>query len=169
MNIRNRAPDARAQNPLDLVHTDLTGPINVIAKDGFRYAISFTDDYSGYICVYLLRSKADMVQATKQFLADCAPFGSVKCMRSDNGGEFISDEFQALMRDRGIRHATSSPYSPHQIGTAERHWRTIFEMGRCLLIDSNLPKTMWAYAAKVAAFIRSRCYNNSIRQLHIRL
>ena len=162
VNTRNRGPDAKAQHPLDLVHTDLAGPINVTAKDGFKYAISFTDDYSGCIFIYLLRNKSDTVQATKQFLADCAPYGSIKCLRSDNGGEFTSDEFQALMRDKGIRHDTSSPYSPHQNGTAERHWRTIFEMGRCLLIDSGLPKTMWAYAVKIAAFIRNRCYNNRI-------
>ena len=37
-------------------------------------------------------------------------------------------------------------------------------MGRCLLIDSGLPKTMWAYAVKIAAFIRNRCFNNRIGQ-----
>ncbi|PIK60597.1 hypothetical protein BSL78_02441 [Apostichopus japonicus] len=64
----------------------------------------------------------------------------------------------------GIRHETSSPYSPHQNGTAERQWRTLFEMGRCLLIDKGLPKFLWTYAVQTAAHIRNRCFNNRIKQ-----
>ena len=67
--------------------------------------------------------------ATERFLADSASCGKVKCIRSDNGGEFTSVNFEALLRRNRIRHDTSAPYSPHQNGTAERHWRTLFEMG----------------------------------------
>jgi hypothetical protein len=44
---RNREPDQRAKAPLDFVHCDLAGPIEPVAKDGFRYALSFVDDYTG--------------------------------------------------------------------------------------------------------------------------
>lgn len=50
VNTRNRKPDAKAVTPLELLHTDLAGP-----KDGFRYAVTFTDDYSGAIFVYFIR------------------------------------------------------------------------------------------------------------------
>jgi len=76
----------------------------------------------------------------ERFLADSAPYGNVKCMRSDNGGEFTSMNFEALLRTNRIRHDTSVPYSPHQNGTSERHLRTLFEMGRCLLIQASLAK-----------------------------
>ena len=75
----------------------------------------------------------------------------VKCLRSDNGGEYISHSFETLMRERGIKHEFSSPNSPHQ-NVAERHWRTLFEMGRCLLIGSGLPKFLWIYAIRIADF-----------------
>ena len=163
-NTRNRTPDARATKPLELIHTDLAGPMNVPAKDQFKYAISFTDDYSGAIFIYFLRNKSDTIQATEKFLADSAPYGNVKCIRSDNGGEYTSSDFESLLRRKQIRHDTSAPHSPHQNGTAERNWRTLFEMARCLLFESGLPKYMWTYAVKMAAYIRNRCYNNRTQQ-----
>ena len=161
---RNRKPDARATASLELVHTDLAGPVDPASKEGFKYCLAFPDDFSGAVFVYFLRNKSDTVDATERFLADSAPYGKVKCMRSDNGGEFTSVNFEALLRKNRIRHDTSAPYSPHQNGTAERHWRTLFEMGRCLLIQASLAKVFWPYAVMAAAYTRNRCYNNRLKQ-----
>ena len=161
---RNRTPDARASAPLELVHTDLAGPISPVARDGFRYAISFIDDYSGVIFLYFLKQKSDTVAATERFLADAAPYGEVKRLRSDNGTEYTSKEFQSLCVRNRIKHEQSAPYSPHQNGTAERGWRTLFEMARCLLLDAKLPKELWTYAVMTAAYIRNRCYNSRTKQ-----
>ncbi|KAL6461003.1 hypothetical protein MHYP_G00309690 [Metynnis hypsauchen] len=155
---RNRQSDVRAKEPLELVHTDLGCPIAPESFEGYKYAITFTDDFSGAIYVYFLRNKNKAVEATKQFLADTAPYGKVKRLRSDNGTEFVSEEYQSLLRDNAIKHERSAPYSPHQNGTAERNWRTVFEMVRCMLIESGLPKELWPYAARTAAVIRNRCY-----------
>jgi hypothetical protein len=84
---RNRERDSKAKKPLELVHIDLAGPMRTPSIDGHKYTQSFTDDYSGTILVYFLRSKSDAVQATERFLADIAPYGEVKCIRSDNGTE----------------------------------------------------------------------------------
>ena len=107
---RNREPDRKAEKPLELVHTDLTGPMSTLSIEGHGYAQSFTDDYSGTVMVYFLKSKSDTVQATERFLADIAPYGEVKCIRSDNGTEFTSRDFQALLTKNRIRHETSAPY-----------------------------------------------------------
>lgn len=93
-----------------------------------------------------------------------APYDKIKCMRSDNGTEYPCREYQALMCKKGIRHETFSPYSPHQNGTAERNWRTLFEMARCMLIESELPKMLWTYAIQTAAVVRNRCFNNLTKQ-----
>ena len=47
---RNRNQDARATAPLELVHTDLAGPIDPVSREGLRYSIAFTDDY--YLCIF---------------------------------------------------------------------------------------------------------------------
>ena len=85
---RNRSPDEKATAKLQLVHYDIEGPVDPIARDGFKYVLSFIDDYSGIIMPYLLKAKSDTVAATEKFLADCAPFGRVLRLRSDNGTEF---------------------------------------------------------------------------------
>ena len=60
---RNRKPDVRAKSALELVHTDLAGPIDPESKEGYRYVVSFTDDYSGAVFVYCLKHKSDTVEA----------------------------------------------------------------------------------------------------------
>lgn len=161
---RNRDPDARAKTPLALVRTDLVGPIHPVSREGHRYALSFTDDYSTAIFVYFLKKKGDIVRATEKFLADLAPYGKVKCFRSDNGAEYTGKGFQALLIKHGITHETSAPYSPHQNVAAERNWRTLFDMARRMLIESNLPKQLWTYAVKTAAVVRNRCFNKRTKQ-----
>lgn len=120
----------------------------------------FTDDYLGSVFTYFLKA----VKATEKFIADVAPYGKIKCIRSDNGTEFTSHEFQLLQGKNAITHETSAPYSPHQNGTAERTWRTVFEMARCMLIESKLPKWLWTYAVQTAAIIHNRCYNRRVGQ-----
>ena len=161
---RNREPDQRASAPLEFVHCDLAGPIKPVAKDGFKYALSFVDDFSGTNMIYFLRQKSDTLEATEKFLADAAPYGKVKRLRSDNGGEFISQGFKTLLRKHAIRHETSAPYSPHQNGTVERAWRSIFSMARCLLLEANLPKFLWTYAVMTAVYIRNRCFNSRLEK-----
>ena len=157
---RSRKPDKRAENVLDLVHCDLAGPIEPMTKEGYRYVLLFVDDYSGMQMAYFLKHKHHALEATEKYLADISVFGRVKCIRSDNGGEFVNKEFEALLIRNKIKHERSAPYSPHQNGTVERGWRSIFDMARCLLVQSKLPKSMWVYAVLASVHIRNRCYNH---------
>ena len=166
---RNRKPDARAKRPLELVHTDLAGPIHTESREGYKYVVSFTDDFSSAVFVYALKSKSDTLQATERFLADTAPYGKIQRIRSDNGTEFTGKHYKTLLVKNGIRHETSAPYSPHQNGTAERNWRTLFDMARCMLIESGLPKGLWPYAVQTAAITRNRCFNNRTKQTPVQM
>ena len=157
---RSRKPDKRATAPLDFVHLDLEGPIDPPSEEGYRYVLGCTDDFTGLIIPYFMRNKSDTPQAFEKFLADVRPHGEVKCVRSDEGGEFTSQTFETLLTKNHIKHEFSAPYSAHQNGTAERSWRTIFEMARCLIIEAKLPKTLWPYAVMTSAHIRNRCFNN---------
>ena len=51
---------------------------------------------------------------------------------------------------------------PHQNGKAERTWRSLFEMSRCILFQASLPKPLWTYAVLASAYIRNRCFNKNI-------
>ena len=93
----SKVPDVRAKVSMELVHSDLAGPIDPVARDGFSYAITFTDDYSGAIFVYFLKVKSDASKALVQFLADASPYGKISRLRSDNGGEFTSGHFKEIL------------------------------------------------------------------------
>lgn len=76
------------------------------------------------------------------------------------------EKISRLIKHR-IRQETSAPYTPHQDGTAERNWRTLFDMARCMLIESGLPKQLWTYAVQTAAVVRNRCFNKRTKQTAI--
>ena len=57
-----------------------------------------------------------------------------------------------------IKHEMSAPHTPSQKGTAERWWRTGFDMVRCVLLASGFPKSLWTYALRNSDYARNRCY-----------
>ena len=160
----SRKPDKRSNHPLEFVHTDLSGAVDPVSFDGHRYVIAFTDDYSGSVFTYFLKYKSDATKALEKFLADSAPYGTVKRMRCDNGGEFVGKEFKNVLIKNKIKQEPSCPDSPHQNGTAERWWRTCFGMSRCLLLESSLPKHMWTYAVMYSTHVRNRCFQQRTGQ-----
>ena len=86
------------------------------------------------------------------------PIGNVQEIHSDNGGEYTGTEFQNVLLDNKIKFTSTAPYSPYQNGKAERNWRSLLEMSRCLLSDANLSKNLWTYAVPHAQYLRNRSY-----------
>ena len=64
------AKGRRAQELLELVHTDVCGPMSTQAKGGYEYFITFTDDYLRYGFVYLMRWKSEAFEKFKEFRAE---------------------------------------------------------------------------------------------------
>ena len=65
----------------------------------------------------------------------------LKCLRTDNGGEYTSNEFENYYSKYGIRHEKTVPGTPQHNGVAERINRTIVEKVRCMLRMAKLPKS----------------------------
>jgi hypothetical protein len=57
----------RASDLLGLVHTDVCGPMSSVARGGFQYFITFTNDFSRYGCIYLMRHKSESFKKFKEF------------------------------------------------------------------------------------------------------
>ncbi|CAN0325845.1 unnamed protein product, partial [Discosporangium mesarthrocarpum] len=68
-------------------------------------------------------------------------------LRTDNGGEFTSHIFKDVCSRHTIQHQFTAPYSPYQIGVAERKRRTLMTMTRCFLSVPGLPKVRWPVLA----------------------
>lgn len=88
----------RAEHPLQLVHTDLCGPIAPHTLAGNKYFFLLVDDYSRMMWVYMLKSKDQALGAFKKFkaLAKNETEKKLKILVTDHGGEFTSWEFEAL-------------------------------------------------------------------------
>lgn len=80
-----------------------------------------------------------------------------KTIRTDNGTEYTSHKFENYLRNHGIQHELTVPYTPQQNGIAERMNRTIIEAARCM------PKSFWAEAVTTAAYIRNRCSTRALK------
>ena len=80
----------------------------------------------------------------------------LKCLRSDNGGEYTSKEFDSYCKRQGIRHEKTVPRTPQHNGVAERMNRTIMERVRSMISMAKLPKPFWGEAVRAACYLINR-------------
>ncbi|KAG8496949.1 hypothetical protein CXB51_008176 [Gossypium anomalum] len=94
----------RASDLLGLIHSDVYRPINTQARGGFHYFITFTDDFSRYGYVYLMHHKSEALEKFKEFKNEVQnQLGkTIKTLRSDRGGEYLSLEFDDFLKEYGI-------------------------------------------------------------------
>lgn len=146
-----------AEDKLDLVHTDLCGPLPQ-SLGGKRYLLTFLDDHTRKIFIYFLAKKDEVCKYTKEFITlvenQCSK--TLKILRSDNGTEYVNKDMTDFLKRKGIVHQLTVPYTPQQNGAAERLNRTLIEKVRCLLFNSNLDQKMWAEAAYTAVYLINR-------------
>ena len=85
----SRLASHHASGPLQLVHSDVHGPLPVQSRNGYKYWITFIDDYSRHWSVMALRKKSDAFAAFKQFkaYAENQMDLKIKATRDDKGGE----------------------------------------------------------------------------------
>jgi hypothetical protein len=118
--------------PLEIVHSDVCGPMRTTSLGGARYFVTYIDNFSRKVCVYLLKSKGECLKKFKEFkaLVKTQSDHKIKVFRSDNGGEYISKGFQGFLKAHGIEMQTSTPYRPQQNGVAKLANRTLVKMAR---------------------------------------
>ncbi|KAL2226309.1 UNVERIFIED_CONTAM: Retrovirus-related Pol polyprotein from transposon TNT 1-94 [Sesamum indicum] len=134
----------------ELVHIDLWGPALVSSLGGSTYYMTFIDDST--------RKKSDAFDTFRRWraLVENETGLQVKCLRSDNDGEYSNEGIKNYCTDHGIRMQKTIPGTPQQNGIAERMNRTLNERARCMRLKSGLPKMFWADAVNTAAFLINR-------------
>ena len=65
-----KAKGYRAKEVLELVHSDLCGPLSTSARGGYEYFVTFIDDYSRYGYIYLMHHKSETFEKFKEFKAE---------------------------------------------------------------------------------------------------
>ncbi|TYK02840.1 gag/pol protein [Cucumis melo var. makuwa] len=156
----------RAKEPLELIHSDLCGPMNVKARGGFEYFISFIDDYSRYGYLYLMEHKSEALEKFKEYKTEVENLLSkkIKILRSDRGGEYMDLRFQDYMIEHGIQSQLSAPGTPQQNGVSERRNRTLLDMVRSMMSYAQLPSSFWGYAVETAVHILNNVPSKSVSE-----
>ena len=106
----------RATSPFEVIHSDVWGPCLVLSKSGFRYFVTFIDDYSRVTWLYLMRNRSELLSIFSAFCAEIkTQFNvSVRILRSDNAKEYFSKPFNSYMSQNGILHQSSCVDTPPQ-------------------------------------------------------
>ena len=180
----HRAPFARSSNTsssrsLQLVYTDVVGPLDPPSKGGSRYFITLIDDYSKWTVMFTMRKKSKSLKYFEKYhkyaethvcqnlnkvhicsysTASSLPHGlhdvfKLQTLRSDNGGEYLSNVFLSYLNELEIRNQLTSPHSPQQSRVSERMNRTLLNQTRSMLLCGNIDKSFWAKALSTAFHI----------------
>jgi hypothetical protein len=115
-NIKKAFPssDNRARGILDLVHSDVCGPMSSPSLGGCLYYVIFIDNYSRKYWIYFLKAKSDTFDKFKEYKAfiEKQTRKHIKILRTDNGGEFESLQFENFCKSAGIKRQLIVPYNP---------------------------------------------------------
>jgi hypothetical protein len=132
----------------DEVHTDVWGPSPTFSLGGRRYYVTFTDDYSRFTRLDILRTKDEAFTAYKMFSswAKTQHGATIKRLRSNRGGEFTSNEFTNYLKQQGTERRLTTHDTPQHNGVAESLNRRLLERVRAILHQADLPKNLWAEA-----------------------
>ncbi|GJZ17889.1 retrotransposon protein, putative, ty1-copia subclass [Tanacetum coccineum] len=145
----------RATDLLRIIHADVCGPLRHVSRQGASYFITFTDDYSRYGYVYLLKHKHEVFETFKVFKNEVEnQLGkTIKAIRSDRGGGYISQVFKDYLKANEIVQHLTPPYTPEHNKVSERRNRTLLDMVRSMMNLTTLPLSFWDYALQSATRI----------------
>lgn len=156
---------SKSSKVLQLIHSDLCGPMSTHSWGGALYLLTFTDDFSRKTFGYLLKSKSEVFTKFVEFkhLVENQTGEKIKVLRSDNGREYVNKDMSTFLKENGIIHQTTVPYTPQQNGVSERANRTIIEKARSMLKDSNLPLAYWGEAVNTAIYLKNRLPTQALK------
>ena len=140
----------RASELLQIIHTDVCGPMSVDARGGYHYFLTFTDDLSRYGYIYLMKHKSETFKKFKEFQSEVENHRNkkIKFLQSDRGGEYLSYEFGLHLKQCRIVSQLKPLGTPQHNGASERFHRTLLDMVRSMMSLTDLPLSFWGYALR---------------------
>ena len=108
--------DNRSEGVLDLIHSDLCGPMSSASLTTFQYYVTFIDDYSRKTWIYFLRSKKskEVLKRFQEFkaLVENQTGRRIRVLKSDNGGEYTSNKFDEFYKQEEIKRRLIVSFTP---------------------------------------------------------
>ena len=118
------------------------------------YYLIFVDDFSRKCWILFMQKKDQTFSKFCEFklLVDKYTGKNVKALRSENGGDYISNEFKNFCAKEVIQREFIAPHKSYQNGVAERKNKTIVGATRAMLHDQVLPLHLWVEASNTMVF-----------------
>jgi transposase InsO family protein len=106
--------DNRSKGILDIIHSYVCRQMTIPSLGNFLYYVIFIDDYSRNTWIYFLKAKDEFFNKFQEFkaLVENLSRRNIKFLRSDNGGEYASNEFKYFCREAWIKRELTTPYNP---------------------------------------------------------
>ncbi|XP_074303638.1 uncharacterized protein LOC141638108 [Silene latifolia] len=133
-----------------------------VSLNGIVYCQAYIyDGLYGY--VYLMKHKSESFEKFKEFQNEVLnQLGKTfKAIRSDRGGEYLSQDFGDHLRSCGIVSQLTPLGTPQWNGVSESRNRTLLDMVRSMMSHENLSISFWGYALETYAFTLNRCPSKS--------
>ena len=105
-----------------------------------------------------MKNKSEVFEKFKEFKALIGKQWEkrIKTLRSDNGGEYTSKEFESFCKEAGIKRELTTPYNPQQNGVVKRKNGTIMEAVKTMIHDQDLPMNLWDEKARTFVYVQNR-------------
>nr|GEW03072.1 hypothetical protein [Tanacetum cinerariifolium] len=145
----------RADDLLGIIHSEVCGPFRTTSREGANYYVTFTDDFSRHGYVYLIKHKHKVSEMFKTFQNEVENQLSktIIALRSDQGGEYLSQEFLDHLNSCGIISQLTPPYTPQHNGVSERKNQTLLDMVPFMTSLTTLPMSFGGYDLEFIARI----------------
>ena len=149
---------------LELIHSDVHGPIRVASHSGFIYWVTFIDDSGRFRAVYLMKKKSETFSFFKKYKAwaENQTGSKIKILREDKGGEYMGRDMDDFCAEHGIQRQHSVRARPQQNGVAERANRTMEQGIISILHQAGLPLSFWGEALSTFIHIWNRTPTSAV-------
>src|SRR5438445_9145531 len=156
--------ELHASRPLELVHSDVHD-VGHLSFSGYRYWVTFIDDYSRFHFVLPIKAKSDVFEALKTFkaFAENQSERKIKILRDDKGGEYMSNAFLKFTQECGILRQHTTRNRPQQNGVAERANRVLGECITAMLDETGLSKAFWGECLASLVHVLNRCPTDALK------
>ena len=153
----SKAPyDSSKLEVIERVGSDIQGPFRVATPDGSVYLQNYVCRKTGFSAVFCIRLKSETTDTWNVYKpwAEKQTGKKIKVLETDGGGEY--QLLDPVLKEAGIEHVVTSPYTSQHNGVSERKNRTLADAGRSMLYMSGLPDTFWGWAMTTACYLQNR-------------
>src|SRR6266702_1946323 len=147
-----------AQDHLEIVHSDLVSLMQSNSMQGNKYFAMFLDNFSKVAVVIYMKTKDQFKQAFLHYKAwaELQIEKPIKCLHSDCGGKYVNNDLKHILKEVGIEHRLTMPYSPQQDGRTKGFNCIVMEKGTSMLHLAGLSLGFWETAVNTAVHIYNR-------------